>query len=134
MPTFILPEYILKHLPERKRNDYGVMRSINGEGNKLLLFQNQRGKKLRKYSFSSVRNGIRRITPKNQTLYWLNLWCLLKQIGNIKSVIPKTPSYSGSLIRSHRVKGQDFCELSDCLSMFLQNMNPFFYILHILFL
>ena len=51
MPTFILPEYVLKHLPERKRNDYGVVRSINGEENKLLVLQKQRGKKLRKYSF-----------------------------------------------------------------------------------
>lgn len=64
MPTFILPQCILKHFPERKGNDYGVVRSIKGEGNKLLVLQEQRGKKLCKYLFPSVPNGIPRITPK----------------------------------------------------------------------
>jgi hypothetical protein len=69
VPTFILPEYKLKHLPEIKGNDYSVVRSYKGEGNKSPVLQEQRGKKLHKYSFPSVPNGIPKITPKNQTPY-----------------------------------------------------------------
>jgi hypothetical protein len=85
----------------------GWCEAERARGINCSCYKEQRRKKLHKYPFPSIPNGIRRITPKNQTLYWLNLWYLLKQIRNIKSVIPKTPS-SGPGIRSlNPVKAQD---------------------------